>query len=258
MSGQDLKQQGNKLFSCRGTATTGGVATCKLGNLDFVPTGRLQDWQISFNSASFTNLLKNVDETNNAYRLLNSALSVNQIFYLPSGGYNVGDIGRSITNTLLANGFAENTVVLRSNNATLGSSLYVAPGYVVDLTMYGSIAPLIGFEAVQVPAGTNLSPMPLMLRSWTQLYVNCDKAVGAFSDSSNSTTIVGTLSVDPAYGEHVTFSPSYKTPLAIRDMHAFNSIVAYITNEQDEVMDFKSNMTVEIVYEHKRNAQATL
>jgi len=99
-------------------------------------------------------------------------------------------------------------ITISANTITLGSIVDIKPATTrVDFTVANSLAPLLGFNAVVLTAGYNVSPNPVDIITINQILVNYDIIGNSYLKSSLFPAIYS-FQINVNSGERFTEQPN--------------------------------------------------
>jgi len=116
---------------------------------------------------SVYNNIQNITATNNIFKYSVDSGATWSIITLTPGSYEIDTINSEINRLMTLNG--DTGITISANTITLGSVVDIKPAATrVDFTAANLLEPLLGFNAVILTAGYNVSPNPVdIIKFWS-------------------------------------------------------------------------------------------
>ena len=123
---------------------------------------------------------------------------------IPNGAYEVENLNNEIKRIIIDKEYyteEDYPFMTKPNFSTLGSNIEISqPGAIIGFVSDDSIGNLLGFDETILWKEYNLSPKPVDLLSFDNIFIECDRAQGMIFQGKRSKIIHNlTLDISPGY-----------------------------------------------------------
>jgi len=149
----------------------------------YTPIQLNDDWQVGLINFSVYNNIQNITAKNNIFKYSVDNGATWTTITLTPGSYEIDIINSEINRLMTLNG--DTGITISANTITLGSVVDIKFATTrVDFTVANSLAPFLGFNAVILTSGYNVSPNPVDIITINQILVNCDIIGNSYLNNS--------------------------------------------------------------------------
>ena len=171
------------------------------------PQTNNKQFKIAVTFLSAYNGIFNVTNRNNKFYFKKNILEDDFIYIrIPEGAYEIESLDAEIKRILIDKEYyteANYPIKIKPNFSTLGSIVTInskPPKPLISFIFKDSIGKLLGFDETIIWEDYNLSPNPVDILSFDNIFIECDIALGLIFKSKRSGIIHNfTMDVDPGY-----------------------------------------------------------
>jgi len=172
----------------------------------YAPIQLDDDWQVGLMDFSVYNNIQNITAKNNVFKYSVDSGATWTTITLTPRSYEIDTINSEINRLMTING--DTGITISANTNTLGSVVDIKPATTrVDVTVANSLASQLGFGAVVLTAGYNVSPISVDIITINQILVNCDIIGNSYLNNSPFPAIFS-FPINVNTGERFTEQPS--------------------------------------------------
>ena len=161
---------------------------------------------------------------------------------IPPGAYEIESLNNEIKRIIIDGGYYNELTYpfkIKPNFSTLGSIIEISTqGSVITFVPDDSIRELLGFNKITIFEEYNLSPNPVDILSFDNIFLECDIAQGMIFKGRKSNIIHNwTMTVDPVYKHVEKFSGGVQWYM-MESKDIISSICFKLKNEKGNLVSF--------------------
>ena len=204
-----------------------------------------KQFKIAVTFLSGYNGIFNVTSTNNKFYFIKSYTDKDDtIITIPPGAYEIESLNNEIKRIIIDEEHYTETdypFSIKPNFSTLGSIIEISTqGPVITFVPDDSIRDLLGFNKTTIFEEYNLSPNPVDIPSFDNIFLECDIAQGMIFKGRKSNIIHNwTMTVDPGYKYIEKFSEGISWYM-MQSKDIISSICFKLKNENGNLVSFNS------------------
>ena len=202
-----------------------------------------KQFKIAITFLSAYNGIFNVTSKNNKFYFKKNLIDEDFIqVTIPPGAYEIENLNDEIRRIIIDKEYyteADYPFMIKPNFSTLGSIVEIKPqGPIIGFVFEDNIGTLLGFDETILYEEYNLSPNPVDILSFDNIFIECDIAQGMIFKGKRSSIIHNfTMTVDPGYKFVESFEGGVQWYM-MQSKDIISSICFKIKNENGNLVSF--------------------